>query len=155
MKTIEKTCKTFQLEMAFIASLQKRIDTPITFDTTTKTIRLLSLRKEFLGKYAENEEGVYRYHFTADLLEDLKRRAACMDRADDFCVTLFCSHSEQPCILTISELIELSEWCGKEGYFNFSMEIEKRTFIITAYSNSGGWFEKTISKKVSSKKLLH
>lgn len=155
MKTIDKTCKLVQLEMAFVASLQKRINAPITFDTTPKTMRLLSLRKEFLGKYAENDEGIYRYHFTADLLVDLNRRAACMDRIDDFCVTLFCSHSEQPCILTMSEMVDLSQCCGKDGSLNFSMDIKNRTFVINAFLGTGGRYEKTVSKKVSARKLLN
>lgn len=155
MKTIEKNCKKEQLEMAFICGLQKRLDTPLTFDSTAKTKRLLSLRKEFYSKYAECDDGACRFYFTTDLLEDLRRRAVRMDRPDDFCVILFCSNSELPCALTISELVEISDWCGKADYFNFSVEIYQRTFRIIAYSCGGERFEMAVSKKISSKKLCH
>jgi hypothetical protein len=155
MKTIEKNALKNLLEMVFIFYLQGKINAPIMFDSTPKTKKLLSLRKEFHGKYAAGEDGIHRFHFTGDLLNELSVMAGRMEKVEDFCIALFCSDTEQPCILTFPELAEMASRSEKEGYFNLSVEIDKRTFKVISHSCSGNCFEKNISKKASLKKILH
>ena|SRR5690554_1011389 len=90
------------------------------------------------------------------LHEDLRKRAGRMGKEVGFCVALFCSDSKQPYILTCSELSEIEEFCGKEASFNLTVGVERRTFKVVATSDNGrSRYEKSISKKVSGKKLLH
>lgn len=156
MKTLEKISKIDQLQMGYWGSLLRQHDQVIIFDFTPRTLKLVSLRKEVHGKYATSEDGVYRYNFAIGLLEDLRKRAACMEDQNDLCIALFCSDSEQPCIFTYPELSELVGQFGKPNYFDLCIKLDRRSFKVDIVTDGGiVRHQIVVSKKASQAKVFH
>lgn len=144
------------MQVGYFVALLRQYSQLVIFDFTPRTIKLLGLRKEVHGKYSSGDGGIYRFHFTLELLADLKKRAESMNNQDDLCIALYCSESEQPCILTYTEFSKLALLFSKSLYFDLCVELKKRSFKVTVVSDGGAARRDLyISKKVSQRKILH
>lgn len=155
MNVLKKMSKIEQLQLVYFSSLMKERGEVINFDFESRLLRVLNLRKDFFGKYASNDGGVYCFHFTKELIQELRDIAYHAKKKDSFCLALYCEDTEQPCILTFPEFDGMVVEAGRAGAVNLFISVTARTFNVrVAGENGQGAVEKRISKKNSTCKLF-
>lgn len=155
MNIFNKMSKIEQLQLVYFSSLMKNRGEVINFDFESRTLRVLNLRKEFFGKYASNDGGVYCFNFTKELIQELRDMSEHVKKKDSFCIALYCEDTEQPCILTFPEFDELVIGAGRTGAVNLFVRVTARTFNVRVSCDNGlGAVERRISKKASTAKIF-